>query len=437
MDTKKSGLHGMSILRSEADDFLSKGRDSFALPQTNAQGDFSQGKFLNIDGVKALDLTRLDYLSLGSRSEVRDIMIDCIRQYDISCPASQMVMRSGSTDRLERALADFHGMESSFVFLSGYAANEDLMQALGMRLRIGHLQGYVRATGMGSATREIPTVFFVDSESHFSLQHGIRVAKGQSLKTQCRSHSFESGDYEALEGLLDRSMEQMGEQVFRVIVTDALSSISGKVFDIARLCRIAERFDCMLYVDEAHSVGSMGPGGRGITSSMPEFQYYRDRIFLMGTLTKTISQLGGYVTMSGVDNALLRACCPHYIFSAPVPPWMAEATIRVLNLIGGDYGEEARNNLSTRSKHMRERLVSLGFDTLGSNSHIIPIFIGDEARAKSIKLEMLKSGFLASLFIYPAVQKSNALVRFSLTSDVEMDEIDAIVDCFVAAAKRY
>lgn len=428
-------LKGLDILRMEVASYAEGGDGHFSNPQSMPDGDFG-GKYLMTNGVKVLDLTRLDYLSLGSSEEVRKIMLESVRDFDLSCPASQMVMRSGSTVKLEKAVAELHGMENSLIFTAGYPANENVIQGLGLRLMIPHLLPYIRSEKLGDTSRAIPTIFFVDEETHFSLSHGIKMAKLQAGKNRCLSERFPSGDYDRLVELLEESQHMYGDLAVRIIVSDTLSSISGKVFDIGALYKIAEEYDCLLYLDEAHAIGCMGPEGRGLAVNVPDHARFRDRTLIMGTLTKAISQLGGYVTVADPNLAcFLRSASPQYIFSAPIPPWMAEATVKILSLVRGSYGEKKRARLVAVAERMRRLLNEESFNILGSGSHIISVLVGNDEKSTQTKALLEQNGFMPALFIYPAVPRGSSLIRFSLCADVTDAEVDALVDTLIRARK--
>jgi 7-keto-8-aminopelargonate synthetase-like enzyme len=429
-------LGGTAILRAEAEEFARMGTaEGFANPQSMSDGPFDS-KYLTVNGKSCLDLTRLDYLSLGRSDLVRSIMKSKIQEADIGCPASQMVMKSASTVRLEEAIASLHHTRQSIVFTSGYPANENTLMALGLRMNTPHLLPYVRTTKMGQSSMKVPTVFFVDEEAHFSAHHAIRLAKLQA-RDRCFAKRFPSGDCEKLVEEIKASIRTHGEAAVRIIVSDTLSSVSGKIFAVDPLCRIAEEYDCLLYLDEAHAIGSLGTEGQGVASGIPDFDRYKDRIILMGTLTKAVAQLGGYVTMeSEALSWLLRGCSPQYIFSAPLPPWMAESVVEILDLIRGECGSNERGKLATVAAAFRDEMIRQGFSILGSNSHIVPVATGDDEKSEALKTYLEDEGFLSALFIYPAVPRGSSLVRFSFCSDVTLEEVERLAKCLVEARNK-
>lgn len=420
-----------SPLTEEAAEFAEKS-EQFGFVRPQAIADVFEGKYIIVNGKRMIDCTRLDYISIGSSPEVKRIMIESITNSDLSCPASQMVIKTEPNAELEKSLASFHGMSSSVVFTSGYATNQNVMTALGMRMNTSYFQPYRIKGEMGKESMKIPTIFYVDFESHYSLKQGIKIARMQS-ENCCFSYGFNSGDYGDLENKVQKSFKEHGDNVVRLIVSDTLSSTTGRIFDINALCQIAEKYNCIMYLDEAHAIGALGIKGSGIAASSKCFQDNKKRVIIMGTLTKAVSLLGGYVTMQDENlMSLLRAFCPQYIFSAPIPPWMASAIVKIIKMIQGHYGDIEREKLRKVSLLMRQSLNEKGFNTLESDSHIIPILIGDDEKAIAAQNYMEGQGFLPSLFYYPAVPQGCALIRFSLCSDITEEEII----CMVAALER-
>jgi 7-keto-8-aminopelargonate synthetase-like enzyme len=430
-------VNGIDALIQEAREFVELGtKYGFANPQSMSCGAY-QGKYTVVNGIDTIDLTRLDYLSLGTNEVVKKIMKDCIDRNNISCPTSRMALRSESDVRLDKALADFHGMADSVTFLSGYSTNENIIQALALRMKTSHLAPYVRETKMGLSTKDIPTEFFVDEESHHSLINTIKSIRVK-LKDKCIYHRFPTADYKRLVEQLDLSYKARGDNSIRIIVSDTVSSMSGRLYDVMALCEIAEEYDCLLYLDEAHAVGTVGDNGKGVASELSEFEKFKDRLIIMGTLTKAMSQLGGYVAVSDENlSCFFRGCSPHYIFSAPVSPWMAEVIIQILKMVKGNYGKAERKRLAEVSSHMREGLLKEGFDILGSNSQIVPVLMGEESVGIKTKEFLEKHGFTSSLFMCPAVPKGESILRFSLCSDITCDEMDEVLGLLVKARRVF
>jgi len=424
-------MDSIKTFEREANLFVHEGKKMRIVGIESVADKGSSGKYITINGSKKIDFTRLDYLSLGSSDEIRSIMYESIQSYDLSCPASQMLVKMDATVRLEQALESMHGMDDVILFSNGYSANDNVMQALGNRLNTHYIKKYMQAyaenNGMKSEDLLTPTVFFVDSESHYSLNHGSRVARSFS-QGLCFVESFSCMNYAELEVKIEASKKNIGENAVRIIVSDALSSTSGRLFDVELLSAIAERHGCLLYIDEAHSVGVFGPKGSGVAAGSKSYEQRKNRMIVMGTLTKSFSQLGGYVAVPNKNiGTYIRSCSPQYIFSAPILTWMSDTLTKTIQLVQGEFGEKRRKNLHDVSQYMRNSLLENDFDILGSNSQIIPVLIHDESKADQIKQSMDESGFLISLFKYPAVPHGSALIRFSICADITKQDVDAAV----------
>jgi 7-keto-8-aminopelargonate synthetase-like enzyme len=441
-DTSSQSVDSVDIILNEAKFFSSEGKKHNVIPTLfEGESDFS-GKIIKINGASKIDLTRLDYLALGSDPEIKNIIINSINKYDLSCPASQMVMKSHPTLNLEKKLAEFHSMQDSILFTSGYSVNDNLMQALGLRFNTHYIKGYLQRILSTNGIKQkdffssSKTLFFMDSESHYSLHHGARIAKYFS-KGDCLVQKFPCMDYDALERMLVHANKKY-PKALKVIVSDALSSISGKIFDIDLLNDISKRHGCLLYLDEAHSTGVLGPQGRGVAYSAKNYHECKDRLIIMGTLTKAFCQIGGYATFNDKDFSLfMEACSPQYIFSAPINPWAADSICNIIDLITGELGDKKRKQLHEISAYTRNSLKQNGFDIMESDSQIIPVVIGDDIVAEKIKSYLEDGGFMVSLFKYPAVPENHALIRFSLCADIEKNEIDSAIDLLVKARGKF
>lgn len=420
----------MKFLQQELENFKRVG-GALGIDSSQLQSDCGGGgKYIEADGRTVIDLTRLDYLALGSEDRIRQLMRSSIDNHDVSCPASQLIMKPGSLVELEQSLARWHGLNDSLLFSNGYSVNINIMQALGMRLRSPHLSAYAKSLRLGQDTRHIPTVFLIDNDSHYSLIHGARIAC--KLSPHCHSYGHQTGQIGQLKANLEKVQERFGDEVIKVIVSDTLVSSTGNYIDIASLYAVAEDHDCLLYLDEAHAVGAVGPRGAGVAAEHLPEDFNPERLIIMGTLTKAFSQLGGYASFGNTDlMAMVRAASPQYIFSAPLLPWMADTLTQSLELITGEWGESKRQVLISNSRYLREQLALHKLDTLGSQSHIIPVLIGDEVKCLAARHALLGDGFNVACFPYPAVPKGRAILRISMSSDISIEEIDLLVAALV------
>lgn len=420
----------MEYLMTELNSFIALGK-TFKITDVQASSEAeTNGKYLNINGKQVIDFTRLDYLALGAEPQIKSFMKEDIANQDISCPASQMILKPDSIEKLELAIAGWHRLEHSLIFSNGYSANINVMQALGLRLKTPHLTAYARSTGFGKETAHIPTVFIIDKDSHYSLIHGVRTAC--KFSGTCFSFSYTNTHPDSLKQSLGNVQKKFGKQAIKIIVTDSLVSSTGQYVNIKYLYDMAVHYDCLLYVDEAHAVGAVGEQGAGVFSEQLSGDFEKERIMIMGTFTKSFSQLGGYVSFGSPElMALVRASSPQYIFSAPLLPWMAQTLNRTLALLAGNWGAQRRTLLHKRSSYLRLLLKREGFDILNSTSHIIPVLIGDEEKCLEIADALLDYGYNLASFRFPAVPKGKAILRISMCADITNEEIEGLVNALI------
>lgn len=399
------------------------------MPQIQSEGDLN-GKFIKINDKQVIDFTRLDYLALGAEQKIKDFMQHDIASLDISCPASQMILKPESIEMLELELAAWHGLEHSILFTNGYSANVNAMQALGLRLKCPHLLAYAHSTGYGKMVEDTTTVFIIDKDSHYSLIHGVRIAC--KFSNNCVSYTYNGSDEHSIENRLKQVEQKYGDRAVKILVSDSLVSSNGNYIDVKRLYDFAVQYDCLLYLDEAHAVGAVGETGAGVFHKMMGHDFEKERVIIMGTLTKSFSQLGGYVSFgSSRLAALVKACSPQYVFSAPILPWMAQTLRKTLRLLQDDWGVQRRNILHENASYLCRRLNEEGFDTLRSTSFIVPVLIGDEVKCLKMGDQLCELGYNVACFRFPAVAKGKAILRVSVCADITKDEIDGLVNSIV------
>lgn len=400
-------------------------------PRHRAEGRFG-GKYLRIGGEEVVDLSGLDYLALGSAPEVKRVLADSLGRHDCAIPGSEAVIQTAQSHDLEQELADFHlGGGAAITFSTGYAANFSLMEAFGLRGR-SHFLRMHRAELPSWPTSTAPTLFFLDGDLHFSARHGIRFST-RLQPDACSAITYRTGDMSHLESLLRASFDVHGEQAVRIILTDTVESATGREFDMASLCRLAEAYDCLLYADEAHAVGALGPQGRGITAGVPDFERYRDRLIIMGTLTKVFCQPGGYAVMSDPAlAAMLKFCSPQHVFSAPVAPWIAAATTRLVNMVAGEFGDRRRSMLRSVNRHVRELLAAADFEVLGpADTPIVAIPLRVASAGTQVVEFLQQAGFICSVFQGPLMPIGREVLRLSMRADLTADDLDRLTGALV------
>lgn len=465
---------------------------SFASPRPRAQGVFD-GKHLRIAGDDgAVDLSGHDYLAFGAAPQIKQIMMESLARHDAAIPGSAAFAPEESARALGRALVGYHfGAEPgatgsgsgsgsgsdagtatasasppgagagtsgdpgeddglTLTFTASAGSHVTLLEALGL-----HLQTYVvpqpaapPGASPGSPVRfpdnsgahalPTPVSLFIDGDLSFSARHAVRLAH-KLAPGRCQALAYRAGDLQHLAELLAADCEQSGDRALRMIVSDAVDPATGKLFDLASLCHLAEEYDCLLFVDESHGVGVHGPRGRGVTAELSAFARYRDRLILMGTLTKAFCQSGGYVTMrTAVVERLQRRFGRQRLPAAPLAPWMASALVDVVALVSGEFGDKRRERLRAITRRTGELLRAAHFELIGTpHSPILAMPLREVSLATAVLEELQQSGFLASVFQGPRMPAGGEVIRLALRADLEPEDIDRLVAALVRCRDRH
>lgn len=428
-----------ALLRHEAE-FFARAAEQARLFKAQHVGHF-RGKYWTLpDDHSVLDLTSLDYLGLGAHPQILQIARDALETVgDISCPGSQVFVEATQYRELQKTLAVFHRYPEDagvVLMITGFDTNTGIMEALGERTGSFFMRQYRDHIGTVE-TETIPTVFFQDGESHFSMRHGIRMARAVRGDL-CQLRKFPAGDYDALRNELEACYAEHGDSAFRVIVTDSVVSTNGRVFDLMPLFELAEEFDTLVYVDEAHGVGVIGDGGRGVVSNIPDFtRRFRERTIIMGTITKAFVRIGGYVvTPSKAIADFLAYISPPHFFSAPIPVIDAVIATHVIRFVGGSEGDRLRARLMEVSSELKTQLLAASFQLLGADRHILPVFIGEDGTASRVQRALVGEGIMTPLFSPPTVPIGESNLRLSLRADFTDDDVATIARAFIRVRDR-
>ncbi|MFI4873915.1 MAG: aminotransferase class I/II-fold pyridoxal phosphate-dependent enzyme [Blastopirellula sp. JB062] len=345
--------------------------------------DQSTGSTTKIDGADLVNFAGYNYLGLAQHPRVCEAAKQAIDQYGASVSASRLV--SGERPihaELERAIADWVGVDAAVAMLGGHATNETT---------IGHL---VR-TG--------------DLVLHDSLAHNS-IIQGASL-SGARRRPFPHNDWEELDQIL---LDIRRDYRRVLIVTEGIFGMEGDFPDLPRFIEIKRRHKAWLMIDEAHSIGTMGPTGRGIA------EHYKlapgDVDIWMGTLSKALGSCGGYIAGSADLIEYLKYTAPGFVFSVGMPPASAAAAIEALKIIAE---EPQRVTALHRNAEMFLRIArQAGLDTGRSRqSPIVPVILGDSMMTMFVAQRLLLQGINVRPIIYPAVDESAARLRFFINSE--------------------
>jgi 8-amino-7-oxononanoate synthase len=338
-----------------------------------------QSSRLTIDGRELINFGSNDYLALAADPRLARAVSDAAAAEGWGSGASPLITGHAALHRqLEQRLAAFEETEAALLFSSGFAANAGTIAAL---------------VGPGDAV-------YCDRKNHASLLDGCRLSRADV-------RVYPHGDCGRLAVLLDQSRQHRR----RLIVTDTLFSMDGDLAPLAELADLAERFDAMLMVDEAHATGVFGPHGRGVAEHLGVEGRIHVRV---GTLSKALGCVGGFVAGSrSLTEWLVNRARP-YIFSTAAPAAMSAAALAALDVVQQE--PHRRESLLARAASLRAELAHRGWNTGRSTTQIIPLVIGDPEHAVGLSLRLRDRGLFVPAIRPPTVPEGESCLRISLTA---------------------
>lgn len=347
----------------------------------------AQGPRVQLDGREVLLLCSNNYLGLAEHPRVRIAGAQAYRDWGAGTGASRLI--SGNMEpheRLERRLASFHEQEAALLFGSGYLANIGVIGAIARKGQ----------------------VVYSDELNHASIIDGCRLAGAATFVYRHR-------DLEHLAWAMDRMAGHAG-----LVVTDGLFSMDGDVAPLSWLLELARKHGARLMVDEAHAVGTYGPGGRGTCA---DAGLAGEVDVITGTLGKSLGSYGAYAACSNDVRELLVNTARTEIFSTGLPPAAALAAEAALEVIEGE--PERVRTLRRNAIVMKGALRAEGLDIGDSVSHIVPIMIGEPERAMAACARILEQGIYTQAIRPPTVPEGGSRLRVSVMSSHEPEELIA------------
>lgn len=353
-----------------------------------------RGRTARIGGQDVISFTSFDYLGLTGHPDVTRAAKAAIDRFGCSASASRMVGGNNTLlDDLDRELASFLGTERATVFPCGYGTNASVF---------AHLFG-------------AEDLILYDELAHNSMVQGAGASKAGK-------RSFRHNDHDQLDALL-RDLRPKYRRV--VVAIEGVYSMDGDYPDLPRFIEVKRRHDAMLYVDEAHSVGTMGPGGRGICDHFGVDPSEGD--LWMGTISKALGAGGGYLAGNERLIRYLGYTTPAFVFSTACSPPNVAAALEGLKVIQREPWRVTR--LRERSELFLKLAADCDLDTGSSgDTPVIPVIVGGSNRAILVSQLLLERGVNAQPILYPAVRESAARVRFFLTAEHSEDQIVRTVE---------
>ena len=329
------------------------------------------------DGHEVINLASNNYLGLTSDKRLRKASLEAVRKMGVGAGAVRTIAGTMKIHMdLEEQIAKFKNVEACVVFQSGFTAN----------------------AGTVSAVLGKEDLIVSDELNHASIIDGARLSKA-AIKV------FKHKDIADCEQILREHATFAGK---KLIITDGVFSMDGDIAPLPALCDLAEKYGCIMMVDDAHSSGVLGRGGRG---TVDHLNCHRRVHIQVGTLSKAIGSMGGYVCGSRdlIDYLYLRA--RPFLFSTSHPPATAAACAAAFTLLDSPEGEKLVKKLWANTKYFKKELKKRGFQFKTSETPIVPIHVGDAAKAFEFSRKLFDAGVFAPAVGYPTVAEGKARLR--------------------------
>lgn len=357
-----------------------------------------QGASIRVaDGAEVLNFCANNYLGLAGDPRIVAAAKEALDRWGYGLASVRFIC--GTQDlhkQLEQRISAFLGTGDTILYSSCFDANGGLFETL-----LGEQDAVIS-----------------DELNHASIIDGIRLCKARRLRYRNRDMADLEAQLQAAAGARRR-----------LIATDGVFSMDGYVAPLDGICDLAERYDAMVMVDDSHAVGVVGPRGRGT----PELHGVTDRVDIVtGTLGKALGGAsGGYTSGRKEIIDLLRQRSRPYLFSNTVAPAVAGASLKVLDLLEG--GDDLRARLRDNTAWFRTRMTEAGFEVLPGDHPIVPVMIGDAARATRMADAILAKGVYVIGFSYPVVPVGKARIRTQVSAAHTREDLQAAVAAFTAA----
>ena len=378
------------------------GRDGLLKPEHVIQS--PQGAEVRIGGRPVLNLCANNYLGLASDPRVVEAAIEATRRWGAGLASVRFICGTQEIHKvLEAAIADYLGYEDAILFAAAFDANGGVFEPL-----FGEEDAIVS-----------------DSLNHASIIDGVRLCKA-------RRYRFATNDMDDLERVLKEARAEGVRNI--IIATDGVFSMDGTIANLATIAELAARYDALTLVDDCHATGFIGPEGRGT----PAFRGVADRIDMVtGTFGKALGgAMGGFVAGARPVIDLLRQRARPYLFSNALAPAVCGASLAALEIARSAEGDERRALIRDHAGRFRATLAAAGFDLLPGEHPIIPVMIGDAAKAQGFAAALLEGGILATGFSFPVVPKGKARIRTQMSAALSTAQVEQAAATFIKAARE-
>ena len=377
--------------------------DGFEKPERIIATPQSAGIALQ-DGAKVLNFCANNYLGLANDQRLIDAAKHGLDEYGFGCASVRFICGTLTVHKqLEAAISKWLGTDDTILYSSCFDAN-----------------GGVFETMLGEEDAVIS-----DELNHASIIDGVRLCKAKRFR-------YKNNDMADLEAQL-KAAEAAGAR-FKLIVTDGVFSMDGIIANLKGICDLADRYQALVMVDDSHAVGFIGATGAGT----PEHCGVADRIDVYtGTLGKALGGAsGGYVAAHKPIVDLLRQRSRPYLFSNSLAPSIAAATLKVIEILNSDEGNNLRKHLQQNAELFRREMGAAGFQLVPGEHPIIPVMLGDARLASQMSADLLKEGVYVIGFSYPVVPKGKARIRTQMSAGHSSAQVEQAIAAFIKVGRQ-
>ncbi len=368
------------------------------LHRTLRRVDSAQSPRVVIDGRPCINLCSNNYLGLANHPDLKEASIAAIKKYGTGTGASRLV--SGNMEiheMLERATSEFKGTEDALIFNTGYMANAGLIQTI---------------AGEGDA-------IFSDELNHASIIDGCRLSAA-------RVFIYKHRDAEHLRSMILQTTEKNhGAYRRRVVITDSVFSMDGDIAPLTDIVKVADEFEAILIVDDAHATGVLGKSGQG---SFEHFGVHSSSHIQMGTYSKALGSFGAFMAGTTLLKDYLINKARAFIYTTALPPSVIAASMTAIRMLQED--KRLTERLWENTILFKEGLRTLGYNTMNSETPIIPVYVGDAGKTLLFSQKLFEAGIYATPIRPPTVPEGGCRIRTTVTAAHSLGDIEQCIDVF-------
>lgn len=355
---------------------------------------------IRLNGNDVINLSSNNYLGFANHPRLKKAAMDAIEKYGVGAGAVRTIV--GNMDiheLLDQTIARFKHEEAATVFQSGFACNAGVIQAI----------------------TDEKDLIISDELNHASIIDGVRLSKASRAV-------YKHSDMSSLEEILKTRRSEFKEVL---IITDGVFSMDGDIANLPEIVRLAKKYHAMTYVDDAHGSGVLGSSGRG---TVDHFGLHGQVDFIIGTLSKAIGVVGGYVCGSKASREWLLHRGRPLLFSTSMMPSAAAAIIEAIHML--EESSEYTDRLWDNAKYFKSLLKAMGFDISKSQTPITPIMVGDEAKTMAFSKKLLERGVFVSGIVFPTVQKGKGRIRCMVSALHTKEQLKQAADIMCQTARE-